>query len=95
MLIAFHTSHSFHTKGHSGAENTYSNFYKSFYFTNAPMWIKVLCNDCITCQLNKPYQTKNKLQKNKIVKDKVYTSIKKIHSIQKDQYHYPQRETHI
>ena len=26
MLIAFHTSHSLHTKGHSGAEKTYSIF---------------------------------------------------------------------
>ena len=26
-----------------------------FYFPNAPIWIKVLCNDCIICQLNQPY----------------------------------------
>ena len=36
MLIAFHTSHSLHTKGHSRAEKTFSNFIQSFYFPNAP-----------------------------------------------------------
>ena len=45
MLIAFYTSHSLHTKGHSGAEKTYSNFIQRFYFPNAPIWIKVLCKD--------------------------------------------------
>ena len=38
MLIAFYTSQSLHTKGHSGSEKTYSNFIQ-------PIWIKVLCND--------------------------------------------------
>ena len=55
VLIAFYTSHSLQTKGHSGAEKIYSSFTQNFYFPNAPIWIKVLCNDCITCQLNKPY----------------------------------------
>ena len=55
MLIAFHTSHLLHTKGHSGSEKTYSNFPQNFYFSNAPIWIKELCNDCITCQLIKFY----------------------------------------
>ena len=30
MLIAFHTSHSLHTKGNSGSEKTYSNFLQDF-----------------------------------------------------------------
>ena len=55
ILIAFNISHTQNTKGHSGSEKTYSNFTQSFYFPNAPIWIKVLCNDCIVCQLNKPY----------------------------------------
>ena len=56
MLIAFHISYFFHTKGHTGAEKkTYLNFTQNFYFPNAPISIKVLCNDCITCQLNNPY----------------------------------------
>ena len=55
MLIAFHISHSLNTKGHSGAEKTYSILIQISYFLNAPIWIKVLCNDCITCQLNKIY----------------------------------------
>ena len=55
MLIAFNTSHTPHTKGHPGSEKTYSYFIQRFYFPNAPIWIKVLCNDCIMCQINKPY----------------------------------------
>ena len=43
-------------KGHAGSE-TCSNFIQNFYFPNAPIWIKVLCNDCITCQLNKTIPT--------------------------------------
>ena len=55
MLIAFHTSHSLHTEGHSGAEKTNSNFTKNCYLPNAPIWIKVLCKGCLTFQLSKPY----------------------------------------
>ena len=55
MVIAFDISHTQHTKGHSGSEKTYSNFTQNFHFPNAPIWIKVFCNDCIICQLNKPY----------------------------------------
>ena len=40
-------------------------------------------------------QTKHKLQKNKTLKDKVYTSITEFHSIQEDQYHHPPKEIHI
>ena len=54
ILIAFNISHTQNKKGHSGSEKTYSNFTQKFYFLNAPIWIEVLCNDCIICQLNKP-----------------------------------------
>ena len=50
MLIAFKTSHTLYSKGHSG-----SNFIQNFYFLKAPIWIKALCNECIKSQLNKPY----------------------------------------
>ena len=60
ILIAFNISHTQNTKGHSGSEKTYSNFAQNFYFPNAPIWIKVLSNDCIICQLNKPYPNQNK-----------------------------------
>ena len=36
-------------------KKTYSNFIQNVYFPNAPIWNKELCNDCITCQLNKLY----------------------------------------
>ena len=61
VLKAFHTSHSLHTIGHSGAEKTYSNFTQNVYFPNAPIWIKILCNDCITSQLNKPYPNQKQI----------------------------------
>ena len=61
MLIAFNISHTQHTKGHSGSEKTYSIFTQNFYFPNAPIWNKVLCNDCIKCQINKPYSNQKQL----------------------------------
>ena len=47
MLIAFNISHTQKTKGHSGSEKTFSNFTQNFYIPNAPIWIKVSCNNCI------------------------------------------------
>ena len=61
ILIDFNISHTQTTKGHSGSEKTYSNFTQNFYFPNAPIWIKVLCNDCIICQLNKPYPNQKQI----------------------------------
>ena len=61
MLIAFDISHTQHTKGHSGSEKTYSNFTQNFELPNAPIWIKVLCNDCIICHLNKPYPNQKQI----------------------------------
>ena len=95
MLTAFHTSHSLHTKGPSGAEKIYSNFTQNLYFPNAPIWIKVLCNDFTTCQLNKPYPNQKQIAENKILKHKVFISITESFSILKEQYHHPQKETHI
>ena len=37
------------------------HFPLNFYFPNAPIWIKVLCNDCIVCQLNKPYPNQKQI----------------------------------
>ena len=70
VLIAFHTSHSLHTKGHSGAEKTYSNFIQNFYIPDAPISKKKLCNDCITCQLNKPYPNQEKIAEKQDFKGK-------------------------
>ena len=61
MLIAFNISHTEQTKGHSGSEKTYSIFTQNFYLPNAPIWIKVLCNDCIICHLNKPYSNQKQI----------------------------------
>ena len=49
VLIVFLTSHSLHTKGHAGSEKKNLNFTLNFYFQNAPIWIKILCNDFIKC----------------------------------------------
>ena len=71
MLIAFNTSHTLISKGHSGSEKTYSNFIQNFYFPNAPIWIKVLCNDCIKCQLNKTYSNQKQIaEKQDMLKNK-------------------------
>ena len=96
MLIAFNTSHTLHTKRHSGSEKTYSNFIQKIFSPNTPNWIKVLCNDCIICQLDKPYPNQKQIpKKNKILKKKVYISIIESHLTQKDQFHQRQKETHI
>ena len=92
MLIAFKTSHTLHTKGHSGSVKTYSNFIRNFYFPHATILVKVLCNDCITCQLNKPYPNQKQIAD---FKGQVYILIIESHLIRKDQYHHPQKETHI
>ena len=60
VLIAFHTSHSLNPKGQAGSEKKYSNYFQNFCFPSAPIRIKVLRNDCITCQLNKPYPHQSK-----------------------------------
>ena len=51
MLIAFHTSHTLHTKGHSSSEKTYSKFIQNFYFPEPHFGLKCYAE---TCQLNKP-----------------------------------------
>ena len=61
MLIAFHTSHSLHTKGHSGAEKKHSQTLYKILFTKCSNLDKVLCNNCITCQLNKPYPNQKQI----------------------------------
>ena len=99
MLIELNISHTQNTKGHSGSEKTYSNFTQNFYFPNASIWIKVLCNDCIICQLKKPYPNRKQIApkqdfkgQSKILKDKVYISIIEFNLTQKDQFHHPLKE---
>ena len=72
ILLAFHNSRSLNTKGHAESEKISSKFIQNFKFPNAPFWLKVLCNDCITCQLNqkqtaekRPKRNRNKHSKNK------------------------------
>ena len=61
MLIAFNISNTQSTKGHCGSEKKYSNFTQNFYFPNAPIWIKVLCNNCTICHLNKSYPNQKQI----------------------------------
>ena len=93
ILIAFNISHTQNTKGHSGSEKTYSNFTQNFYFPNTPIWIKVLCNDCIIRQLNKPYPNQKQIAQKQDFKDKAYILTIAYHSIQKDQFHHFLKET--
>ena len=62
ILLAFHTSHSLITKGQAGSVKTYSNFIQNFYFLNAKIRVEVLRNDCITCQINKPYPHQKQIE---------------------------------
>ena len=93
ILIAFNISHTQNTKGHSESEKTYSNFTQNFYFPNAPIWIKVLCNDCIVCQLNKPYPNRKQIAQKQDFKVQIYILTIAFHLIQKDPFHHPQKET--
>ena len=61
ILIAFNISHTQNTKGHSGSEKNKLKLYKKILYPNAPIWIKVLCNDCIICQLNKTYPNQKQI----------------------------------
>ena len=62
MLIAFHTSHSLRTKRQSEAEKKQAQILHIFFnFPNAPVWIKVLRNDCMTCRLNKPHPNQKQI----------------------------------
>ena len=61
MLIAFNRSHTLNTNGHSGSGKTYSNFSQNFHFPNATIWVRVICNDCIICQLKKPYPNQKQI----------------------------------
>ena len=60
-LIAFNTSNTLYTKGLSGSEKTYFNFIQNFYFPNAPIGIKVFCNDFLMCQLKITYPNQKKI----------------------------------
>ena len=61
ILIAFNISHTQNTKGHSGSEKNIIELYTKIVSPNAPIWIKVFCNDCIICQLNKPYPNQKQI----------------------------------
>ena len=43
-------------------KKTYSKFIQNFNFPNASIWIKVIINDCIICQLNKPYPNQKQIE---------------------------------
>ena len=40
ILVAFHISGSLNTKIQAGSEKKHTSFIQSFYFPNAPIWIK-------------------------------------------------------
>ena len=94
ILKSFNISHTQKTKGHSGSEKkNIFKFYTKFLFYESPIWIKVLCNDCIICQLNKHYPNQKQLAQKQDFKDKVYISITEYHSTQMDQFPHLQKET--
>ena len=56
ILIAFNISHTTYKRTLRIRKDILE-----LYFPNAPIWIKVLCNDCIICQLNKPYPNQKQI----------------------------------
>ena len=73
MFVAFniYIYIALNTKGHAGLEKTYSNFLQHFYSPNAPIWVEELCNDCKTCQLNKPHPHQNQTAEKQDLKHKI------------------------
>ena len=55
ILIAFNISHTQNIKGTLWIRENIFKFHtkKKLLFSKCTNWIKVLCNDCIVCQLNK------------------------------------------
>ena len=47
-------SHLIILERHAESVKTDSSFIQKFYFPNARFWIKILCNNCITCQISTP-----------------------------------------
>ena len=91
ILIAFNISHTQNTKGHSGSEKTYST--QNFYFPNAPIWIKILCDDCIICQLNKPYSNHKQIAQKQDFKGQSLYFNHRISFYTKGPIHHPLKET--
>ena len=56
-------------------------------------WIKVLCNDCIVCQLNKPYPNQKQIAQKQDFKGQSLYFNHRISLILKDQFHPHQKET--
>ena len=63
ILLAFHISNSLTITDMQDQKAHTQISYKNFYFPNAPIWIKVLCSDCITCQLIKRYPHQKRIEK--------------------------------
>ena len=55
-------------KKHASSGRRYSKFTQNFLFPNALIWIKVLCNGCIICQLNKLFPHQKQLAKKQDLK---------------------------
>ena len=94
-LLAFLILLSLNTKGNTGSKKTYSNSIQNVYFPNAPISIKVLGNECITCHLHKLYPNLKQIVEKQDLKDKVFISTKEAHLIPKDRYPPPHKDTHI
>ena len=93
-LMAIHISDCLNTKGHAGSKKNILHFIQSIHFPNAPIWIKVLSNNCTTCELNRPFSHQKQLAENKTLKVNVCISIRGYHLTEKALYCPPQKEIH-
>ena len=94
--MVFHTLRTLHTKGYSGSEKKHSTIILKTFFYKCPNLDQSIMQRSHNMPLKKnPTQIKNQLQKNKILKDKVYIPIKEFHTTPKNQYLHPQKESHL
>ena len=66
ISIAFQISHSPNIKGHAWSKINIFKFHSKFRFPNAPVWIKLQCKGCITCNwttLSTPEASSGKKEK--------------------------------
>ena len=65
-------SHLIILERHAESVKTDLSFIQKFYFPNAPFWIKILCNNCISCQISKPFPHQKQLAEKQDFKGKIF-----------------------
>ena len=67
-------------------------FVQNFYIPNSLIWIKVLCNDIILCQINKPCPHQKQLAEKQDFKKQNFYSTTESQLMQNALYRTPQKD---